>query len=347
MDSFPAALSFRQAFQEVDMLEQPIRIGGVELKNRLAMAPMAVYKATEAGKVTPLLCAHYAERAQRSGVGLIITEHSYVLPQGKAKPRQVSCTRDEDAIGLSALADACHNNGVKAICQVSHAGGAARKHVTGLVPAAPSRMTSPAAIPAEPGEGEPQELSVRDIAEIVGAFAAAARRVRDAGFDGVEIHSAHAYLLDQFYSPLLNARADGYGGSLENRLRIHREVLAAVRQAVGLDFAVGVRLGGCDYEDGGATIADAVAAARALEEAGADYLSVSGGWHRYERPGHDEPGWFADQAGAVKAAVGIPVLLTGGVKEPGQAEELLSAGVCDIVGIGRALLKNPAWPEGR
>jgi 2,4-dienoyl-CoA reductase-like NADH-dependent reductase (Old Yellow Enzyme family) len=125
-------------------------------------------------------------------------------------------------------------------------------------------MTSPAAIPAVEGEGEPQELSVRDIAGIVAAFAAAARRVRDAGFDGVEIHSAHAYLLDQFYSPLLNARADGYGGTLENRLRIHREVLAAVREAVGPDFTVGMRLGGCDYEAGGASIADAVEAARSL-----------------------------------------------------------------------------------
>lgn len=326
------------------MIEQPIRIGNVEVKNRLAMAPMAVYKATEAGSVTPALCAHYAERAQRSGVGLIITEHSYILPQGKAKPRQVSCARDEDAMGLSALADACHNNGIKAICQVSHAGGAARRHVTGLAPAAPSPLLSPAAIRATEGEGDPEELSARDIAAIVAAFAAAARRVRDAGFDGVEIHSAHAYLLDQFYSPLLNARTDGYGGPLENRLRIHREVLAAVRQAIGPEFAVGVRLGGCDYEEGGATIADAVEAARILEAAGADYLSVSGGWHRYEVPGRDEPGWFADQAAAVKGAVGIPVLLTGGVKEPSQAEALLAAGVCDIVGIGRALLKDAAWP---
>lgn len=327
------------------MIDEPIRIGKVELKNRLAMAPMAVYKADAAGRVTAALAAHYAERAQRSGVGLIITEHSFVAPEGRAKPNQVSVSRDADVMGLSALADACHNNGIAAICQISHAGGAARASVTGLRPVAPSPIVSSQAYAAQDGDGLPRALDADGIARIVDAFAAAARRVKDAGFDGVEVHSAHGYLLHEFYSPLLNVRGDAYGGTLENRLRIHREVLSAVRAAVGDGFTVGVRLGGCDYQEGGATIADAAAAARILEQAGADYISVSGGWHAWRRPGHDEPGWFADQARAVRRAVDVPVMTAGGVKTAADAQALLAAGVCDIVAVARPLLKNPAWPN--
>ena len=327
------------------MVDQPLRIGSLEVKNRLGMAPVAVYKAAENGRVTPALCAHYAERAQLGGIGLIITEHSFVALEGQAKPHQVSVAHDADAMGLSSLADACHNNGIAAFCQISHAGGAARQSVTGLVPVAPSAIVSSQAFTAEEDDGTPTALDKAGIARIVAAFAAAARRVKDAGFDGVEIHSAHAYLLDQFYSPLLNRRDDEYGGSVENRTRIHREILAAVRKAVGPDFPVGMRLGGCDYEEGGATIDDAVVAAPILEAAGADYLSISGGWHAWRRPGHDEPGWFSDQARAVKAVVGIPVFTAGGVKTREDAERLLNDGVCDLVLVGRPLLKNPAWPD--
>ena len=326
------------------MIETPVRIGAIESQNRLAMAPVATYLADAAGRVTPALCAHYAERAQRSGVGLIVTEHSFVAPEGQAKPHQVSACRDSDAMGLSALADACHNNGIAAICQISHAGGAARASVTGLRPVAPSGQVSPQAYKAEDGDGNPAALNEAGIDRIVAAFAAAARRVLEAGFDGVELHAAHAYLLDQFYSPLMNLRTDAYGGTPENRLRIHLRTVAAVREAVGAGFTVGMRLGGCDYQDGGATIDDAAAAARILEAAGVDYLSISGGWHAWRRPGHAEAGWFADQARAVKAAVALPVMLAGGVKTREDAESLLAAGACDIVAVGRPLLKNPAWP---
>ena len=326
------------------MIETPVRIGAIEAKNRLAMAPVATYLADASGRVTPALCAHYAERAQLSGVGLIVTEHSFVAPEGQAKPRQVSACRDSDAMGLSALADACHNNGIAAVCQISHAGGAARESVTGLRPVDPSGQVSPQAFKAGDGDGDPAALDEAGIDRIVGAFAAAAHRVQEAGFEGVELHAAHAYLLDQFYSPLMNLRADAYGGTLENRLRIHLQVIAAMREAVGPGFAVGMRLGGCDYREGGATIDDAVAAARILETAGIDYLSISGGWHAWRRPDHAEAGWFADQARAVRAAVEVPVMLAGGVKTREDAEALLAAGACDIVAVGRPLLKNPAWP---
>ena len=326
--------------------DKPIRINEVELKNRLAMAPTAVFKATDYGRITPALCAHYAERAQLSGVGLIITGHCFVCAEGQAKPHQASASRDSDTIGLAALADACHNNGIAAFCQISHAGGAARKSFTGFAPIAPSAIVSPQAYVAAEGDGNPTVASAADIAHIVESFADAACRVKEAGFDGVELHSAHAYLLDQFYSPLMNKRDDEYGGSVENRLRIHREVVEAVRNAVGPQFVVGMRLGGCDYQDGGATIEDAVLAAQILQETGIDYLSISGGWHAWRRPGHSEPGWFADQARAVKAVANIPIITAGGVQTREDAELLLGQGVCDIVAVSRPLLKNPGWPEG-
>ena len=326
------------------MMSTPTRIGSLELKNRLVMAPVAVYKADEGGRVTPDACTHYLQRAQAGNVGLIITEHCFVAPEGQAKPHQISVSRDSDVNGLAELAAACHANGTAAFCQLAHAGGAARHSVMGLDPVAPSPLVSSQAFTAKEGDGIPVELDEAGIRRIVEAFAAAARRAQLAGFDGVELHSAHAYLLDEFYSPLHNKRVDAYGGSLENRLRIHREALAAVRAAVGPDFVVGMRLGGCDYEEGGATIDDAVAAARILAADGLDYLSLSGGWHAWRRPGHDEPGWFADQARAVREAVNIPIMTAGGVQTAADAEALLEAGICDLVAVGRPLLKNPSWP---
>lgn len=331
------------------LCDTEIQLGTLKLKNRLAMAPMAVYKYVDNGFVTPALCAHYLERAQKSGVGLIITEHCFVSPEGQAKAEQLSIAEDTKTIGLSALADACHNNGIAAICQLAHAGGAARQHTTGCQPIAPSPIVSPSAQPAQAPDGDedallPREMTAEDIKQVAQAFAVAAQRAKDAGFDGVEVHSAHAYLLAQFYSPLLNKRTDAYGGSVKNRVRIHCEVIAAIRDAVGPDFPVGLRLGGCDYVEGGATIEDAVEAARYLQEAGIDYLGISGGWYRFERPGHKEPGWFSDQSIPIKKAVDIPILLAGGIRTLEDAEQLLEQGACDIAGVARALLKNPSWP---
>ncbi len=324
---------------------QPLRIGTVEVRNRLAMAPFGTYLCTDDCHVTDALCEHYRERAEAGNVGLIITEHCFVSPEGQAKPRQVSISRDADTSGLARIAQVCHTNGVKAFCQLSHAGGAARLSVSGLKPVAPSAIVSSQAYRAEEGDGAPRALSEEEIARIVEDFARAAQRAQEAGFDGVEIHAAHAYLLDEFYSPLLNKRTDTYGGNLENRIRIHREVIRAVRAATDDAFVVGMRLGGCDYEPGGATIEDAQKAAAILEAEGLDYLSVSGGWHAWRRPDHKEPGWFADQSRAVRETVSIPVMTAGGVQTLEDAEKLLASGVCDFVGIGRKIFTNPNWPN--
>mgnify|MGYP002800995267 CR=1 FL=1 len=228
-------------------LFEPITIHGLTLKKRLVMPPMATAKADEAGGITDAVCAYYQERARYSKIGLIITEHSYVSQQGKAHPGQTSMAEDAAIPGWRRLTDCVHQEGVKIFAQLSHAGTAASSQVTGQTPVGPSALCHP-----KQQKELPAEMTVRQIQETAQAFGEAARRAREAGFDGVEIHAAHGYLLNQFYSPLANHRTDAYGSqSMENRTRFHREVLQAVRQAAGEDFPVAVRLGGCDYQEGG------------------------------------------------------------------------------------------------
>ena len=256
----------------------------------------------------------------------------------------MSIASDDDVAGLSKIVAEIHKHGTKAIAQLNHAGGAAPTRVTGCVPVSASGITPPTRIPM--GDGvTPEALSVEEIAGIVKDFAAAAKRAKASGYDGVEIHSAHAYLLNQFYSPLINQRTDEYGGSLDNRLRIHREVIAAVRKAVGNKFVIALRLGGCDYREGGSTIEDSVYAAKVFEKAGINLLDISGGLCFFMREGHDEPGYFQDMTSEIKKEVSIPVLLTGGVKTLADAEELLEKGAADLIGVGRELMKNPGWEE--
>ena len=180
---------------------------------------------------------------------------------------------------------------------------------------------------------------------MVDAFAQAARRAEAAGFDGVEIHAAHGYLLDQFFSPLTNLRGDEYGGDVAGRMRITLEVVAAVRDVLGPRTLLSVRLGGCDYRAGGNTIADGVEAARLLDQAGVDLISVSGGMNYYTRIDTKEPGYFSDLSKPIRAAVGAPVLLAGGIRKIGDAERILGDEVCDLVGIGRAILNNERWAD--
>ncbi len=324
------------------MVKEVIKIGNMKLDSRIIMPPMATSKSNENDLVTDELIAYYGEYAANPHIGMIVTEHSYITKQGKASANQVSIASDEAIPGLSKLVAEIHKHETKTMAQLNHAGGAASPNVTGCEPVSASAVMTPVRVM----RGErvvPKALSVEEIGQLVEDFAAAARRAKEAGYDGVEIHSAHAYLLNQFYSPLSNHRTDEYGGSLENRLRIHREVIAAVRKAVGDNYPLAIRLGGCDYREGGSTIEDSVYAAKVFEEAGIDLLDISGGFCFFMREGHDEPGYFSDMTSEIKKAVSIPVLLTGGVKTLKEAEELLAQGAADLIGVGRELLKNPKW----
>ena len=326
------------------MIKEPLQIGTMELRNRIVMPPMATYICGADGKVGEELLAHYEKRAEGGHIGLIITEHSYFLKQGKAGVKQLSIADDSDIEGLKQLTERIHRSGTKAMVQLNHAGAAAPFEATGL-PAVSASSIIPPTNPVM-GDGRiPEELTKAQIREIVNAWAAAALRAKEAGYDGVEIHSAHAYLLNQFYSPLTNHRADEYGGKLENRLRFHCEVVHAVREAVGTDVPIALRLGGCDHMDGGNTVEDAANAAVILEEAGIDMIDISGGMCRYIRAGHPEAGYFRETSAAVKKKVSIPVMLTGGVTSAEEAERLLQEGAADLIGVGRALLNNEKWAD--
>ena len=324
------------------MIENKLKIGTMELDGRIIMPPLGTYKCTDDGKVTEELLAYYAARAKNPHVSMIITEHSYIAMQGKAKPRQLSVAEDEDLEGLKKLVAVIHEGGAKTVCQLNHAGSATSPEVSGQQVVAPSPVLHPSKQKMG-AEAMPAELSEAQIKQIVRWFREAAVRAVKVGYDAVEIHSAHAYLLNQFYSPLTNKRTDAYGGSLDSRLRIHREVIAAVREAVGPAYPVAIRLGGCDYTEGGSTIEDAVYASGVFEDAGVDLIDLSGGTCGYMVPGRTEPGYFRDLSEAVKKEVSVPVLLTGGVKTLDDAEKLLKEGAADLIGVGRALFKDAEW----
>lgn len=322
------------------LLNTPVKIGSLELKNRLVMPPMATSLASGKGEVTEQICNYYNEKSAGGYIGLIITEHSYVSEAGKVRKAQISIARDEDVAGLRRLVDIIHKNGSKAMAQINHAGGVADPTVTGFPV---SYSASAVKMPKFPSV--PAEMTQQDIEKVILDFAAAAVRAKEAGFDGVEIHSAHGYLLNQFYSPLSNKRTDAYGGNLENRLRLHTEIIRAVRGAVGPEYPVALRLGACDYSEGGSTIEDAVEAAKLLEQTGIDLLDVSGGFCGYVRPGVQKQGYFQELTEAIKKVVGLPVILTGGITERSAAETLLQTGKADLIGVGRAILKDSSWAK--
>ncbi len=320
-------------------LLEPVKVRSMNLANRLVMPPMATAKAEPDGKVSRALLDYYAEKSRGGYISLIIIEHSFIAPEGKASENQLSVSNDAMVPGLRKLADVIHRNGSRAALQINHAGSAALKEVTGTTPLAPSAI-------ANPRRGDmPREMSRKEIGDIVHAFQEAGRRAREAGFDAVEIHSAHGYLLNQFLSPLTNKRTDKYGGNISNRIRIHLKVIEAVRSAVGPDFPIQMRLGASDFTEGGTTIEDSKVAARALEKAGVDIIHISGGFVGYTPPGLAGQGYFAPLSEAIKSVVSIPVILTGGITEIEAAEKLLAEKKADLIGVGRAILLDSTWAE--
>ena len=263
----------------------------------------------------------------------MIVEHSFISEEGRANKNQLSASKDHHVEGLRALSDLLRKNGAFSCLQINHAGMYARPSDASVVPFGVSSHP----------EKEVRVMTDEDIKKVISDFSAAARRAKEAGFDAVEIHSAHGYLLNQFYSPLTNKRTDAYGGSLENRRRIHREVLRAVREAVGESYPVFLRLGASDYQEGGTTLLDSVETAKILEREGLDLLDVSGGFAGYTNPQEKTQGYFRDLTGELKKHIRIPVLLTGGITDLYAADELLLKGESDLIGIGRAIYKDSGF----
>ena len=320
-------------------LLQSLQTGSLTLTNRLVMPPMATAKADIDGKVNSGVLDYYAEKSAGGYLSLIIIEHSFIQQVGKASENQLSVADDSVIEKLKKLADIIHGNGAKGIMQINHAGSAADEQVSGMAPVGPSVVANPRK------GGIPRELTLQEISSIVKAFQDAARRVKEAGFDGVEIHSAHGYLLNQFFSPLTNKRRDEYGGDVYNRIRLHLQIIAAVREVVGDDYPILLRLGASDYTEGGTTIEDSQIAAREFEKAGVNILDISGGFSGYVVPDNQSQGYFAPLTEAIKQVVSIPVILTGGIIDAQIAEQLLAEGKADLIGVGRAVFKDSKWAK--
>ena len=339
---------------------QPCRIGGVTLKNRLAMSQMTMNYATEEGEVTDKLIAHYRERA-KGGVGLIFVEGTYFTPEGKGYVRQIGISSERHVEGLKRLTDAVHSlkNDTRIFLQIHHAGGRVSSKISGLQPVAPS------AVPAYPGAEMPRALTREEIARLVETHVEAAGRAKAAGFDGVDIHCAHGYLVPSFFSPLTNLRTDDYGGDLAGRTRFLTEIVRGIRARLGKDFPLTIKISGDEYIEGGLGIPAMIEIARLAEEAGIDGLIVSAGTpggqkfedlgeaHKVMRtlPMMTQPGCLVPIAAEFKKALRIPIVTVGRINTIALAEEILSQGKADIVAIGRALLADPDLPnkalEGR
>jgi len=321
-------------------LFQPGRIGSLEIKNRLVMPPMATNYASKDGSITDRQTDYYEERA-KGGVGLVIVEISCVdAPVGKGAMRQICIDDDKLIPNLSKLAKAIKRHGARAAIQLHHAGRQTSSQITGHQPVAPSPIPAP--------EGEmPRELTSDEIAALIACFAAAAERARKAGFDGVEIHGAHGYLISEFLSPLSNHRQDAYGGSVENRARFLLEVIKSIRGKVGNDYPVWCRLSAVEIgADGGITVEETQTVARLAEKAGVNAIHVSAHTVGPARrpPMAQPPGSFVPYAQAVKEVVSVPVITVGRIP-PEFAEDVIRDGKADFVSMGRQLLVDPHLPR--
>ena len=304
---------------------------GYTLRNRIVLPPMQTGRASFEGAVTNRLINFYVRRS--SHLGLPIVEHSYVSPTGKIGPKQLAIHDDSSISGFEKLANALHEVGAPAVVQISHAGGVTNKRVIGAEPAGPS--------PRE----KTRMLEVSEIYGIADEFALAAERAVKAGFDGVELHGAHGYLLNQFFSPLFNRREDEFGGSLEKRMRFPLLVVEKVRQRLGGRLLL-YRLGSDDLAPHGTHIEDSVAFASRLEASGVDILDVSGGMCGSEpKQLRQIKGYFVPQASEIKKAVSVPVIGVGGITEAEYADKLVSEGKVDLAAVGRAFWSDSQWAE--
>jgi NADPH2 dehydrogenase len=319
-------------------LFSPLTIKTFTLRNRIVLPPMANNMSDDSGAVTDAHLQHYVRRA-KAGVGMVIVEHAYVRTDGRINRRQLGIHHDDLVPGLHRLVTAVKDSGAIVGIQITHGGGKTTRATGGIQPLAPSALTVP-------GGSEPAQVLTRaQMAEIRDAFACAARRALDAGFDFVEIHGAHGFLLGQFLSPLTNRRDDGYGTSLEGCLRFPLDVVTAVREVVEEKHLLLYRLGANDYMVGGLTAEDGRQAARALVAAGVDLLDISGGLGGSQPPDWDRQsqGYFVPMAAAIRAEVNVPVVVAGGITDPRAADRFIREQQVDLVAIGRAMLANPDW----
>ena len=315
----------------VPNLFEPITIRGVELKNRIAMSPMCMHSATQDGKVSIFHHVHYGARAL-GGAGLVFLETTAVIPNGLIGPGDIGIWEDSQIDDLSSLTQTIHAMGAKAGCQLGHGG---RQFPCETLPS-----IAPSAIPFTPGSRVPEALSIGGIDDVVDAFGAAASRAKQAGFDVVEIHTAHGYLLHEFLSPVANHRTDEYGGSHENRYRIVRRVIDAVRRV--WDGPLFLRISSTDYAEGGNQPEDFVIFGRWMKEQGIDLIDCSSGSIAMLKV-ESYPNYQVPAAELIRREVDIMTGAVGLIESGRQADEIIRNGRADLVLVGRAMLKDPFW----
>ncbi|MBA4423257.1 MAG: hypothetical protein C0390_09190 [Syntrophus sp. (in: bacteria)] len=335
----------------MSVLFEPRKMGRLKIPNRLVRSATAERMARPDGTCGPQMEKLYSDLAQ-GGVGLIIVGHACVREDGRNRLSMTGIYNDDHIPGLMKVVEAIHKYGAKAVSQINHAGRQTTPAVIGKTPMAPSAVTNKAT------GLTPREMTLAEIEDMINAFGHAAHRAKAAGFDGVQIHSAHGYLISEFNSPYTNTRQDEWGGTAEKRMRFITEVYKEVRRQVGDSYPVLVKLNADDCLEGGITVEEVSEIAVRLERLGIDAIEISGGMAESKvgtiRAGIDsreKEAYFLPYAKRLKKAVSVPLLLVGGIRSPEAAEEILDRGWADFISLCRPLIREPnlpsEWKNGR
>ncbi len=325
-------------------------INGMTLSNRFVRSATWEGMAGEDGSVTPKLVETMVDLA-KGGVGLIISSHAYVSPEGQAGPWQLGIYKDELMGGLRNMTSSVHAAGGKIVAQLAHAGCRAAASLSNRMPIVVSDFEGLMNAPRK-------EMTATDIGNVVTAYVDAARRAKESGFDGVQIHSAHGYLLNQFLSPAYNRRQDEYGGSVSNRARVLLDILRALRESVGKDFPILIKMNCQDFIPNGFTLEDSIKTAQFLSDAGIDAIEMSGGTFssgklspsRLGINSEKKEAYFREEARAFKKQIPVPLILVGGLRSLEVAERLIDEGVADYISMCRPFIREPGlinrWKSG-
>jgi 2,4-dienoyl-CoA reductase-like NADH-dependent reductase (Old Yellow Enzyme family) len=325
-------------------------IKSLTMENRFVRSATGTGMATEKGEVTPNLTKHIMELVE-GGVGLIISGHACVHPSGRTEANQLSIYNDSNIPGLTSLVEKAHNQGGKIVAQLNHGGAHSNSSVTGMTPISSSTNYATGS--------DCHTMSQNEIDQVIYAFRDASDRAKKAGFDGVQIHGAHGYLLSQFLSPIYNEREDEYGGSIPNRTRIVVETFNEIRDIVGNDYPIMIKMNVTDFLDEGISMEDAIEIASIFEKVGFDAIELSGGviwgWTAY---GYDrspcrtisEEAYFLEESKRLKQTLKTPIIITGGIKTHEVAEKIINDGDADYIGLCRPLIREPdlvnRWKSG-
>jgi 2,4-dienoyl-CoA reductase-like NADH-dependent reductase (Old Yellow Enzyme family) len=331
-------------------LFEATEINGMQLANRFVRSATWEGMAAEDGAFTPRLMEIMTKLA-KGDVGLIITSHAYIRPDGQAGPWQLGIYNDEFIDDLRELTSTIHKHGSRIVLQIAHAGYFANPKLTGTMPVALSQVEGFT-------KASHKEMTVEEIQDIVEAFGQAARRSKEAGFDGVQIHAAHGYLLSQSLSPVFNKRRDAYGGAVENRAKFLLEALQEVRANVGQDFPILVKMNSQDFLEGGLTFEDSLQVGKMLKEQGVNAIELSGGTlvsgklipSRVGITSEEKEAYFRKEAKAFKEKLNVPLILVGGNRSFQLAERLVKEGYADYISMSRPFIREPdlvkRWASG-